>query len=92
MADLQCAQMLEQECHVVKRIENKVDDALEKLNDLNRRLYVGNGQPAVMTRLDRIERVVSVLIWAGGIIGGTLLVGIVGLAIKVGLMVNGVLS
>ncbi len=42
---------------------NKVDAAL---SDLTNRLFIGNGTTPLLTRIDRLERVKSILVWLVG--------------------------
>lgn len=44
------------------------------LNEMHNKMFVGNGTPAVMVRIDRVERVVQAAMWAAGLLGGTGLV------------------
>ena len=46
---------------------------LEKLDQIERRLFRDNGTLSIQTRLDRHERVLRVLLWAASVITGTLL-------------------
>jgi hypothetical protein len=57
---------------------SRIDTTTQQLHD---RLFVGNGTPAAMTRLDRCERVIAVLIWGGATFGGALIVAVVGIVI-----------
>ena len=49
------------------------------VDDTHKRLFVGNGEPAVMIRIDRVEQIARVLMWAVGIAGSTVIVALVGL-------------
>ena len=59
----------------------------KKLDDMHYRMFQGNGTPALMTRVDRMERVQAVGLWAVGLVtGGGIVWGaaaIVGHVIKV---------
>ena len=46
---------------------------LEKLENIERRLFKDNGTLSIQTRLDRHERVLRVLLWAASVMTGTLL-------------------
>ncbi len=46
---------------------------LEKLDQIERRLFRDNGTLSIQTRLDRHERVLRVLLWAASVMAGTLL-------------------
>jgi hypothetical protein len=63
-------------------------ERIEKsLNEIHQKLFIGNGTPALTVRVDRMERVQAVGLWAvglvtgGGIVWGT--AAIVGHVIKV---------
>ena len=61
------------------------NDALKVIQatveDIHKRLFVGNGDPSVMVRIDRTEQIQKVLVWAIGIAGGTVIVAIVGVVL-----------
>ena len=54
---------------------NCQEEILEKLNRLVE-FIEGNGQPGAKIRLDRLERITSVVVWSGGI----MVVGCLGFA------------
>ncbi len=46
---------------------------LEKLENIERRLFKDNGTLSIQTRLDRHERVLRVLLWVASVMAGTIL-------------------
>ena len=44
-----------------------------KLDSIEKRLFRDNGSVSIQTRIDRHEQILRVILWAVGIIGGTLL-------------------
>jgi hypothetical protein len=40
------------------------------LNEIHQKLFIGNGNAALMTRVDRVERVQAVALWAVGLVTG----------------------
>ena len=50
---------------------------LEKLESIERRLFVDNGTPSIQTRLARHEMVIHALLWVVSVAAGTAIAGIV---------------
>ena len=48
-----------------------------QLNDIHSRLFLGNGTPALVTRIDRSERILIFLMWIVGVISTTILTAII---------------
>ena len=46
---------------------------MEKLESIERRLFHDNGTTSMQTRIERHEQILKVLLWALGIVVGTLL-------------------
>ena len=72
-----CTVTPDQQCpfkELLHRIESKLDNLHDKM-------FVGNGTPSYMVRLDRTETVVKVLIWLAGLIG-TVTAGLATVVIK----------
>ena len=42
-----------------------------KLDDINNRLFIDNGKPCTQTRLDRVERILKVMMWISAILFAT---------------------
>jgi hypothetical protein len=53
------------------------------VKDIHQRLFIGNGTPATMTRIDRLERIAAVLLWVTSTVGGACIVAIVGIIVKI---------
>lgn len=51
-----------------------IDKLAEEVKKLSDRLYKDNGHLSVQTRLDRIDRIVTLIIWILSVVGSTLLV------------------
>ena len=49
-----------------KRIDDGLWEIKESLGGIKKALYVGNGKPSLMVRLDRMERVVNIICWLTG--------------------------
>ena len=50
---------------------------LEKLESIERRLFVDNGSPSIQTRLERHEMVIHALLWVVSVVTGTAIAGVV---------------
>ena len=50
---------------------------LEKLESIERRLFIDNGTPSVQTRLARHEMVIHALLWVVSVVAGTAIAGAV---------------
>ena len=50
---------------------------LEKLESIERRLFVDNGSPSIQTRLERHEMVIHALLWVVSVVAGTAIAGAV---------------
>lgn len=50
---------------------------LEKLESIERRLFVDNGSPSIQTRLERHDLVIRALLWVVSVVMGTAIAGIV---------------
>ena len=65
--------------------ECKYDSTIAKMgsqvDEIYHRMFIGNGVPATMTRIDRLERLAAVLIWVGSTVGGACIVAIIGLIV-----------
>jgi hypothetical protein len=57
------------------RIENKLDDH-------NKRLFLGNGTPALATTVSKHDQVLSALVWTTGTLVTSMIVAGVGLTIR----------
>lgn len=61
---------------------------LEKLESIERRLFIDNGTPSVQTRLARHEMVIHALLWVVSVVAGTAIAG----AVSAGFMLAKVLA
>ncbi len=50
---------------------------LEKLESIERRLFVDNGTPSIQTRLERHDLVIRALLWVVSVVAGTAIAGAV---------------
>ena len=50
---------------------------LEKLESIERRLFVDNGSPSIQTRLERHDMVIHALLWVVSVAAGTAIAGVV---------------
>ena len=50
---------------------------LEKLDSIERRLFVDNGSPSIQTRLERHDLVIRALLWVVSVVMGTAIAGAV---------------
>lgn len=50
---------------------------LEKLESIEKRLFVDNGTPSIQTRLERHEMVIHALLWVVSVVMGTAIAGAV---------------
>ncbi len=50
---------------------------LEKLESIERRLFVDNGSPSIQTRLERHDLVIRALLWVVSVVAGTAIAGAV---------------
>jgi len=50
---------------------------LEKLESIERRLFVDNGSPSMQTRLERHDLVIRALLWVVSVVMGTAIAGAV---------------
>jgi hypothetical protein len=50
---------------------------LEKLESIEKRLFVDNGHTSIQTRLERHEMVIKALLWVVSVVMGTAIAGIV---------------
>ena len=50
---------------------------LEKLESIERRLFVDNGTPSIQTRLERHDLVIRALLWVVSVVMGTAIAGAV---------------
>ena len=50
---------------------------LEKLESIERRLFVDNGSPSIQTRLERHDLVIRALLWVVSVVMGTSIAGAV---------------
>ena len=50
---------------------------LEKLESIERRLFVDNGSPSIQTRLERHDLVIRALLWVVSVVMGTAIAGAV---------------
>lgn len=51
------------------RLESDISSIKMSTDQIHDKLFVGNGKEAWSVRIDRIERIVAVLIWAAGGLG-----------------------
>lgn len=59
-------------------LKEQLDRIEAKVEALHTRLYVGNGQPAVMTRLDRVERIIRQIV----VVITAVVISVVGASVK----------
>ena len=50
---------------------------LEKLESIEKRLFVDNGHTSIQTRLERHEMVIHALLWVVSVVMGTAIAGVV---------------
>ena len=50
---------------------------LEKLESIEKRLFVDNGSPSIQTRLERHDLVIRALLWVVSVVMGTVIAGAV---------------
>ena len=50
---------------------------LEKLESIEKRLFVDNGSPSIQTRLERHDLVIRALLWVVSVVMGTAIAGAV---------------
>lgn len=50
------------------RVEHKIDSLTNEHGDLHKRVFVGNGQPALFPRVIRLEQVANAAIWVSGVL------------------------
>ena len=50
---------------------------LDKLESIERRLFVDNGSPSIQTRLERHDLVIRALLWVVSVVMGTAIAGAV---------------
>ena len=50
---------------------------LEKLESIEKRLFVDNGSPSIQTRLERHDLVIRALLWVVSVVAGTAIAGAV---------------
>jgi len=60
-----------------------IQQLIEKLDSIERRLFRDNGRLSVQTRLDRHEQVIRGMLWALSVIGAALLTSAVGVLFMV---------
>lgn len=48
---------------------------LEKLESIEKRLFVDNGSPSIQTRLERHDLVIRALLWVVSVVAGTAIAG-----------------
>ena len=65
----------------LKRIEDKLDRLDDSHGDLHKRMFVGNGTPAMTVRIDRCERVAAAGTWIAALCV-TAIVGLIVAAIR----------
>ena len=53
------------------------EELMEKLDSIERRLFVDNGSPSIQTRLARHEMVIHALLWVVSVAAGTAITGAV---------------
>ena len=53
------------------------EELMEKLDSIERRLFVDNGEPSIQTRLARHEMVIHALLWVVSVVMGTAIAGAV---------------
>ena len=70
------ATMHPQQCFHEERWKT-LSNISHQLNDIHSRLFLGNGTPALVTRIDRSERILIFLMWIVGIIATTILTAII---------------
>ena len=66
------------DCHVTKEdcLKRHVE-LMEKLDGIERRLFVDNGTPSIQTRLERHDLVIRALLWVVSVVMGTAIAGAV---------------
>ena len=66
------------DCHVTKEdcLKRHVE-LMEKLDGIERRLFVDNGTPSIQTRLERHDLVIRALLWVVSVAAGTAIAGAV---------------
>ena len=66
------------DCHVTKEdcLKRHVE-LMEKLDGIERRLFVDNGSPSIQTRLERHDLVIRALLWVVSVVMGTAIAGAV---------------
>ena len=53
------------------------EELMEKLDSIERRLFVDNGSPSIQTRLERPDLVIRALLWVVSVVAGTAIAGAV---------------
>ena len=61
------------ECHYAEKIGRMADQVAE----IHKKLFVGNGQPSVMVRVDRLEQAEDRRMWMQRAILGTVIVSVI---------------
>ena len=66
------------DCHVTKEdCLKRHGELMEKLDGIERRLFVDNGTPSIQTRLERHDLVIRALLWVVSVVMGTAIAGAV---------------
>jgi hypothetical protein len=66
------------DCHVTKEeCLKRHEELIEKLDGIERRLFVDNGSPSIQTRLERHDLVIRALLWVVSVAAGTAIAGAV---------------
>lgn len=63
--------------------DRRHEETMAMLTRIHDRLFVDNGAPCVQTRLDRHDRIISLLTWAGGILGTLSMTTLFGIAVGI---------
>lgn len=66
----------------LKRIEEKLDKLDDGHNDLHKRVFIGNGQPAMLTTLREHDQTLKALVWTTATLVSAMIVAGVGLTIR----------
>ena len=67
---------------MARAMATAVQPLSEKMDVMNKRLFVDNGTVSIQTRIDRHTRILNVLVWVVAVCVSTSLIGVIGGAIK----------
>ena len=60
--------------------EDEITQIHALCNDMHKWMFIGNGHEAWTLRMDRVERVISIVIWVFGILGSSAVLSVAGIA------------